>query len=132
MWFYIFHFCRVILNTVFFFLRKQPPLPWVNSGIIPIPLGPSHCLYNKSLFYNNSYESVFGLARIHTNLHNYELNILLTYFEVLVLTISTITYGVALLSVLAALAAHDASQVGIARPWDVYDVLQSAKITMAL
>ena len=33
---------------------------------MPIPPGPSQCLYTKTLFQNNSCESVYDLARLHT------------------------------------------------------------------
>ena len=41
------------------------PIP---SGIVPIPSGPSQCHYTKTLFEVKSCESVYGLARLHTNL----------------------------------------------------------------
>ena len=38
-------------HTPLFFLRNPPPPPWVTSGIVSIPLGPSQCpilkLYSK-------------------------------------------------------------------------------------
>ena len=37
--------------------------------IVPIPPGPFQYPYMKSVFLNNSYESVYGLARLHSNLH---------------------------------------------------------------
>ena len=37
---------------------------------MPISLGPSQCPFTKSLFWNNSYESVYDLAWLHTNLLN--------------------------------------------------------------
>ena len=42
--------------------------------------GPSQCPYTKYLFLIDSYESVDGLARLHTNLHNYKLHILQSNF----------------------------------------------------
>ena len=53
-----------------FFFRSPPSPRRVTSGIVPIPPGPSQCPYTKTLFQDNSYESVYGLARLHTNLHN--------------------------------------------------------------
>ena len=43
------------------FLWPSPP-PRVTSGIVSKPPGPSQCPYTKSLFQNNSYESVYGLT----------------------------------------------------------------------
>ena len=92
----------MMFSFILFFLRSPPPPPTlVTSGIVPIPPGPSQCpmlkLYAKTLFQINSYESVYGLARLHTTYIT--INILLTYFNVLFLTISTILCGVALLPV---------------------------------
>ena len=54
-----------------FYFDKPISLPHpITTRIVPIPLGPSQCHYTKSLFHNNSYESVYGLARLHTNLHS--------------------------------------------------------------
>ena len=46
---------------------------------------------------------MYGLARLHTNLHNYKLNSLIAYFLVLSLSVSTIPYEVAFLPVSATL-----------------------------
>ena len=51
------------------FFRSPPPFLRVTLGIVPIPPGPSQCLYTKTLFQNNSYESVYGLAWLRTNLN---------------------------------------------------------------
>ena len=51
-----------------FFLETHP-LPPNYLGHSTHTPGPSQCPYTKFLFQNNSYESVYSLARLHTNLH---------------------------------------------------------------
>ena len=48
----------------FFFLEvNHLPRPRITLGIMPMTTGPSQFPYSKSLFHNNSYEAVYGLAR---------------------------------------------------------------------
>ena len=67
-------------HNIFLFWEVHFLLLSFTSGIISVPSGHFQCPCTVSLFQNNSYESVYGLARLHANLHNYELHILLFYF----------------------------------------------------
>ena len=102
-----------------FFLEAHLLLPpsRVTSGRVPIPPGPSQCpilkLYSKFIP-----TSRFMAWSATYYLHNYKLNILLTYFNVLFLTICTILCGVALLPVSVASSCPRTSGA-IPDRWDV-------------
>ena len=53
-------------HTHILLFRSPTSPPRVTSSLVPIPSGPSQCLYTISLFQNNSYEPVYALGCILT------------------------------------------------------------------
>ena len=52
-----------LIHVFFLEAHHLPPGYFGHTAHLP---GPSQCPYIKSLFHNNSYESVYGQARLHT------------------------------------------------------------------